>query len=326
MDRTPSELIREIIKYSACDDTRNLTSFSLSSKRYHALVEPFLYSTIGTSAKVLRSLLENPSLAQCIAHYGTPSKFETSEQLADCISFTKLRIAVKNVSPSKAYATRWLTRLRLPTTHVWDPLTALILSLAPNVKSMDFFVNSSDAIWAFRSIDYLREFLSRASQLQSKASLAPHSLSLSRLEYVRFHRRFDSRYRFLPLNRTFPYFALPSVKHFSGDFLGRGLHIGIPTSTLNITHLSLTNSLAEPSTVMSILKHCPHLKIFEYTTRSSRDFAFPTYILSGLFASKDILEQLVLLDENSDRIGLSISPLSSLGTIKKLVISSCGQY
>lgn len=206
--------------YSAIQSLLNL---AVCSSRFHSLVEPILYSNVVVSDKhhskqlsglptFLCRVLARPELARQVRSLhaiarggGINDEFLDVSSLIDP-DRGRIRAAVQAASESNEEVEDWIKAIEGGT---WDSITALILSLAPNITEL-LFENRS---YTNKFYPFLIRFFERATSLQETASLAS-PLSLRNLHKMTIS--FWDTEGALPIDLIIPFLRLKSLTVFHG--------------------------------------------------------------------------------------------------------------
>jgi hypothetical protein len=208
---------------------RSLLNLAVCSSRFHRLLELILYSNVvirddshakrfpGLPAFLCR-ILARPELARQVRSLyatarGSEPGFDSSEMSSflDMSSLIdphrgRIRAAVQAASESNEEVEDWIEAIEGGT---WDSITALILSLAPNIAELEF------ENWSYTTNfhPFLIRFFERATSLQETASLSS-PFSLRNLhEMTVTYRDTESA---LPVDSIIPFLRLKSLTVFHG--------------------------------------------------------------------------------------------------------------
>lgn len=208
---------------------RSLLDLAVCSSRFHRLLEPILYSNVvikdNFNAKrfsglptFLCKILARPELARQVRSLhatarGSEPGFDSSEMSSflDMSSLIdpdrgRIRAAVQAASESNEEVEDWIEAIEGGT---WDSITALILSLVPNIADLQF------ENWSYTTNfhPFLIRLFERATSLQETASLAS-PLSLRNLRKMTISY-WDTEGA-LPIDMIIPFLRLKSLTVFHG--------------------------------------------------------------------------------------------------------------
>lgn len=296
--------------YSAIQSLLNL---AVCSSRFHCLLEPILYSNVVikdsySDAKRLSGLpiflcriLARPDLARQVRslHAMARGNDRRCEDL-DVSSLIdpdrgQIKAAIQAASESNEDVEDWIKAIEGGT---WDSITALILSLTPNIAELEF------ENWSYfdNSYPFLIRFFDRATSLQETASLAS-PLALRHLHKMKL-THWDTEGAF-PTDSIIPFLRLKSLTAFHGHMVCNDWPCDdapwlSSRPTFTTKDLTFTKSVLGHDFMTSFLRCFPALERLHYehggSSVSFRDFE-PPRMMAALEQLKPHLREITFLGE-----------------------------
>lgn len=307
---------------------RPLMLAMLCSKRLHKLTEIVLYSHYleeftgnqNSAPLFLKTILARPDLAARVRRYhGWATDNQHHDNHLDVQSFgekewEKIKLRIKEASQDAEEASVWLKAIE---EGDWEAITALILSITPNIQDLKF------KGWSYTNDVYpnLLRYFSRARLLQEQGDLI-NPLSMSQLKRVR-KDYWDTDGGMSP-DLLIPLLSLPSVEIFWARMVaGRDIEGECPWLHLKFPHikeLSLHQVNMQPQDIEKVLKSFPALETLYYCNGDSGYITFePPRIMVAIKHLRPCLQSLTV--SNAAAYGSSILenyPIGSLTDFRSL--------
>jgi len=316
---------------------QSVLNLGVCSSRFHHLLEQILYSNVVIkddfhSRKLsglptfLSRILARPELARRVRSFqATARGSENTDESLDVSDLPDpdrvwIRAAVQAASESNEEAEDWIKGIEGGT---WDSITALILSLAPNIAEFEF------QNWDYTNLyPFLTRFFERATRLQETASLAsPFSLrSLHRLSIIYL----DTEGAF-PIDSIIPFLRLRSLTVFHAHMVSEPSFRDDDTPpawlasrpTFTTKDLEVSFKVRGNDFMTSFLRCFPALERLHYEyggVHVSYSDSRPPRIMAALEQLKPHLKEITFLGEEM-RYGscdLQSCPLGSFSSFEKL--------
>lgn len=317
----PDELLIQITEQM--EDTKILARLCLCSRRFSKVARPALYSSFRQTGPTalpffLRTILskENGHLALLIKKYVGSTRNSSKLNMSILTAENRARIeeTLETVCDSQRPKSIWA--IWLYGRQNWDAVTALTLSLLPNLESIDMLAYGSENCYPF-----IQNVLSRAARLQDEKSCSLYSMQ--RLSTVSLqHHDMKSG---LGMHYIMPFLDLRSVKNFKGHMVSDANYQWDPNSTFDTSNVSITYSNIDAISLQRFLRHFTSLRRFEYEHAGAivgDSDLVPTAIGRGLSHLTESLEELDvtnwdinwMISDDDD----SFEPISSLAEFEKL--------
>lgn len=317
----PDELLIQVTEQM--EDTKILARLCLCSRRFSKVARPALYSSFRQTGPTalpffLRTILskENGHLALHVRKYVGSTR--NSSKLNMSVLTDENRACIEEllgaICDSQRPGSIWM--IWLYGCQNWDAVTALTLSLLPNLESIDMIAYGNENCYPF-----IQNVLSRAARLQKMNSRS--FFSMQRLHSVSLHHH-DMKFG-LGMHYIMPFLDLKSVKTFKGHMVSDANYQWDPDATFDTLDVSISYSNLDAISLQRFLRHFTSLRRFEYEHAGAivgdADLV-PTAIGRGLSHLTDSLEELDItnwdinwiLSDDSD----SFEPVSTLAEFERL--------
>jgi hypothetical protein len=325
----PDELLIQITEQM--EDTKFLARLCLCSRRFSKVARPALYSSFKQTASTalpffLRTILskENGHLALLVKKYVGSTRNSSKLNMSVLTDENRARIEeiLGTVCDNQRPGSIWM--IWLYGRQNWDAVTALTLSLLPNLESIDMVAYGSENCYPF-----IQNVLSRAARLQNEKSRS--LFSMQRLDSVSL-RHHDMKSG-LGMHYIMPFLDLKSVKNFKGHMVSDANYQWDPNSTFETSDVSITYSNIDAISLQRFLRHFTSLRRFEYEHAGAivgDSDLVPAAIGRGLSHLTESLEELDItnwdinwiLSDDDD----SFEPISSLAEFEKLRMIEATAY
>ena len=275
-----------------------LANVALCCRKWNELVTPILYPTIidekSHTIKFLRTLLHRPDLASYVKTYSADFPWvDTIEPNLIKSHRAQIRTIAKTICLGKDLSEDWYEMVfgPLQDSDTGDALTALIISLLPNLSTLELPNEKQLGL-------YIVLIIEKASHLQLAGTPGPYC-NLQHVEVNGFDND-NSFFEFIA-----PFAKLPSMTHLTfgdarmeeEDFEGVGL------LAPHITHLSFTQGDIHPHTISPLLAHFPSLTHFSYIHQSQDGTQYPflpLYLREGIQHLQHSLEEMIIVNREKD--------------------------
>ena len=229
----PDELLIQITEQM--EDTKILARLCLCSRRFSKVARPALYSSFKQTRSTalpcfLRTILskENGHLALLVKKYVGSTRNSSKLNMSILTDENRARIEeiLGAICDNQCPGSIWM--IWLYGRQNWDAVTALTLSLLPNLESIDMVAYGSENCYPF-----IQNVLSRAARLQNEKSRS--LFSMQRLNFVSL-RHHDMKSG-LGMHYIMPFLGLKSVKNFKGHMVADANYQWDPNSTFETSEI-----------------------------------------------------------------------------------------
>jgi hypothetical protein len=325
----PDELLIQITEL--VEDTKILARLCRCSRRFSRVARPALYSSFRQTGPTalpffLRTILseENGHLALHVRKYTGSTRNSNKLDMSVLTHENRIRIeeVIKQICDIQQPDSVWVVWLY--GRQNWDAVTALTLSLLPNLESIDMVAYGSENCYPF-----IQNVLSRASRLQHEKSRSLFSMQKLHSVCLKHHDMKSG----LGMHYIMPFLDLRSVKVFKGHMISDANYQWDPTSTFDTDEVSITYSNLDAISLQRFLRHFTRLRKFEYEHAGAivgDSDLVPMAIDRGASHLVESLEELDItnwdinwiLSDDTD----SFDPIHSLAEFKKLRIIEATAY
>lgn len=304
---------------------RPLFVFSLTSKRLYQLSEPILYHRfveefLGNPNALqlfLKRIILRPDLANIVRIYcgnARDSHHHDNHLNIECLKgepiWSKITQRVAEISDDADEAKEWIRSIE---DGNWEAITALTLSLVPNIHELRF------QGWGYEpkeTYPILLRFLSRARDFQLSGTLE-NALSLRYLKKVTVEY-WDTEGG-MPLNLLLPFLSIPSIGTLWATMTSDGDSWDSSVQFPRVKNLSLKPANIHSDLFRQFLLSFPKLEKLYYRSGFGESTLEPPRFRAALEHLKPSLTTLSLFDE----AGLGMSelegfPLGSLAGFDRL--------
>lgn len=299
--------------------------FSLTSKRLYQLSEPILYHRfveefLGNTNALqlfLKRIILRPDLANVVRVWhgnARDSRYHDSHLDVECLKekpiWEKVTERVTEISENADEAKEWIESIEEGN---WEAITALALSLVPNVRELRF------QGWSYEPKEVypiLLRFLSRARDFQLAGTMA-NGLSLRNLKKATVEY-WDTEGS-MPLSLLLPFLSIPSTDTLWATMVGDDDSWDSSIQFPRIKNLSLKPANVNSDLFRQFLLSFPKLEKLYYQSGFGESMLEPPRFRAALEHLKQSLTTLSVFDEADLGISeLEGFPLGSLSGFTRL--------
>jgi hypothetical protein len=333
-----NELLIDIIRHISTDvqftpgrrerpwGQRPLFLFLFTSKRLYQLTEPVLYHRfveefMGNPRALqlfLKRIILRPDLSKLVrVYHGCASDSQHHDNRMDVVClkeepiWTPINERVAQISENADEAKEWMQSIERGN---WEAITALTLSLIPNLQELEF------QGWSYTEEVYpvLLRFLSRVRDRQIDGSLDT-TLSLRNLRKITLEY-WDTEGG-MRLGLLLPFLSIPSAHTFWAKMVGDD---DMWDSTIHrfphIKELSLKPANVESGLFHNFLLSFPNLDKLYYRSGYGESTLQPPRFMAAVVHLKSSLRDLSLFNENYFGADLEDFPIGDLTAFEKLEV------